>query len=513
MKKNWFYLFALICSVALFTACSDDEDTSWQQIPETEINVGENATLTMNGVAVTTGSVQMTVNDATNGVLTLNNVVPGYDNVQVNVVLEKQADETFRFTGSQELATAPDTKDEASATPIMTVTVEGYISLEGEVSVDVTASGLGLLAGTYVADQLALTYGGIAVTGKSAAFNIVDAQTATITLSGADNALLSGLAGASVKNPGVVPGEASTTLNVTLVPEGTTGYTFAGTDEANGRTLNYTGAIEAGKLTLDVDVTFADNNLQGTWNLFSSDDPWNMTYPIHAVWNHDPQISLGEGFNVDLGWFLNIIIQLPLIGEAGNQQSLNAMIAAVLQNVSFRNDGNLIASYSDAANVAAPSWQNSPEGLVQYAVKNDRILVYLDIDMIMGSLMAASTSTKAEGDVDLVGTLLTTLLGHINEIAPMLSEGISLGYNVDKETGMLSVYVDQNGLGAVLLDIAGELLSNEALMAALSDMMTSNPDFADFAPMVEMLLPQLPAAVAGTTNLELGLNFNPAAAE
>lgn len=26
MKKNWFYLFALICSVALFTACSDDEE-------------------------------------------------------------------------------------------------------------------------------------------------------------------------------------------------------------------------------------------------------------------------------------------------------------------------------------------------------------------------------------------------------------------------------------------------------------------------------------------------------
>lgn len=26
MKKNWFYLFALICSVALFTACSDDDE-------------------------------------------------------------------------------------------------------------------------------------------------------------------------------------------------------------------------------------------------------------------------------------------------------------------------------------------------------------------------------------------------------------------------------------------------------------------------------------------------------
>lgn len=27
MKKNWLYLFALICSVALFTACSDDDET------------------------------------------------------------------------------------------------------------------------------------------------------------------------------------------------------------------------------------------------------------------------------------------------------------------------------------------------------------------------------------------------------------------------------------------------------------------------------------------------------
>ena len=26
MKKNLFFLFALICSVSLFTACSDDDD-------------------------------------------------------------------------------------------------------------------------------------------------------------------------------------------------------------------------------------------------------------------------------------------------------------------------------------------------------------------------------------------------------------------------------------------------------------------------------------------------------
>ena len=120
------------------------------------------------------------------------------------------------------------------------------------------------------------------MTGKSVSFNSADGQTATITLTGADNALLSGLTGMSVKNPGVVPGEASTTLNVTLVPAGTTGYTFSGTDESNGRTLTYTGTIEVGQLTLDVDATFT-NDLIGTWNLVStpsSDDPSVRLIPV-----------------------------------------------------------------------------------------------------------------------------------------------------------------------------------------------------------------------------------------
>ena len=44
MKKNLFYLFALICSMSLFTACSDDDDDTWQQIPQTELS-GDKADL------------------------------------------------------------------------------------------------------------------------------------------------------------------------------------------------------------------------------------------------------------------------------------------------------------------------------------------------------------------------------------------------------------------------------------------------------------------------------------
>ena len=32
MKKNLFYLFALICSMSLFTACSNDDDPDYTQV-------------------------------------------------------------------------------------------------------------------------------------------------------------------------------------------------------------------------------------------------------------------------------------------------------------------------------------------------------------------------------------------------------------------------------------------------------------------------------------------------
>ena len=37
MKKSLFFLFALICSMSLFTACSDDDDPDYSKVIEEEI--------------------------------------------------------------------------------------------------------------------------------------------------------------------------------------------------------------------------------------------------------------------------------------------------------------------------------------------------------------------------------------------------------------------------------------------------------------------------------------------
>ena len=403
MKKNWLYLFALICSVALFTACSDDETPT---LPVTDINATYTST------------------DATN-------------------VLE-------------------------------------------------------------------LTYAGVVTTGKSVTFNSADGQTATITMTGAPNDLLGSLTGVTVNNAGVIPGESSTTLNVTLVPVGETGYTFSGTDDSNRRTVEYSGAIEQGKLTLDVTANF-DNNLIGTWNLVpvpSSEDPSATLYPIQVVWESDTDLSLLGGLiTMPLGDVLNLALRMPIIDGS---LSANNALTSVLQGVTFGADGNIIASYSDAANLTSPVWQDSPAGMVQYCVKNGKLYAYLDVEAIMGLVTAIETKADS-GSSDLLSSILPIVLTHIGEITPLLSEGIPLGYDIDAETGVLNVYIEKEGLGDIIINIATEMLSDENIVAALTELMASDPSFGSMASMLD--LTQLPDVLNGTTNMEVGLNFNPTAGE
>lgn len=141
MKKNWLYLFALICSVALFTACSDDELANWQKLPTESISA-ENLTLTTNSQTQANASVTLSMTDAQNGVLTLTNAIRGLDEVSVNVTATEQTDGSFSFQGA---TSVPMTKAVADLINSIDVTVSGTITQEGTATVDVTTAADGYL--------------------------------------------------------------------------------------------------------------------------------------------------------------------------------------------------------------------------------------------------------------------------------------------------------------------------------------------------------------------------------
>lgn len=146
MKKNLLYVLTLVSSMAFFTACSDDEDNTWKEIPSTEIK-GENATLTVNGQAVT-GSIQLQAKNGEQGVLKLNKIVNGYETVDVDVVLVKQQDESFNFSGEKVLNGAATRSTESSVTT--TVKVSGNITMQGKVTVNVSTEFAGGITGAWL---------------------------------------------------------------------------------------------------------------------------------------------------------------------------------------------------------------------------------------------------------------------------------------------------------------------------------------------------------------------------
>lgn len=398
MKKKLFYLFALVCSMSLFTACSDDDD-------DVKVNTDLNTTYT-------------------------------------------------------------------SADAI---------------------------------NQLVLTYGGEVMLGKKVSFDTTDGMNATIVLEGADISLTRSDMSAGLVNPGVIPGESKVAFSVILQPVAN-GYTFEGEHTTDNYTMKYKGAVEKGKLNLGLNVELlGDNTLVGSvWSL-APYNPWgDKSTPLHVVWESSKSFSVvvfpgTPATDMQPGDLISMIgaVSMIPVGDKG-QKNLNEVLSYLLKSVTFMKDGNIVASYSEMDDMAAPSFKDSPLNMVQYAVKNGKLYLYLNVEAIMA--VAAQADTKAL-DIE---TILPTILPKLLELIPMISNGIPLGYSI--EEGALKVYID-NELGLKIVDILLPLLENEEIVAAIKEAVASNPDFAFFIGVVEAVLEQAPEVFSKTTKMEIGLNF------
>lgn len=235
MKKNLLYLFALICSVSLFTACSDDDDKVNVQDLSKEYT-GADLELSLDGATVTGKTVKFVATSATVGTLTLNGIVPEVEEVVVDLAVA-EVNGGYSFEGSKDMTG-------------YVISVEGNVTNAAKMTVKVITKGWDMEEKEYTADNLALTINGEVDADKTASFRVVSNTKAELTLKN----LFEGV------DEFTIPVEMVITRSDLEVKN----YTFQGTQEAiSGYFVSAEGTINtAGKLTLTLET--------GGWKTFAA---------------------------------------------------------------------------------------------------------------------------------------------------------------------------------------------------------------------------------------------------
>lgn len=397
MKKNLFYyLFAVICTIGLFTSCSDDDEKVVNPIPQTTFNSENGLQLTYNG--------------------------------------------------------APLLGKKVTFTPDATEATKATLRLEGEFD----------LAG------------------------ILKGQRSNMT---------------SPTGPGVFPGSPVTTLSVDLSINGNQ-CTFSGVSETEYCTFSYAGKVTAGTMDLSfTDVTLKNTALAGTvWKptpLANTEDG-GMDEPIHFVWKSGTKAAI-EIFGHPSEIEINDLLLLPLFDDgSGDRVSVEQMLCSVLKDVTLGADGNIVATYMDAAN-GGTEWVTSPSNMAQYVVTGDnQLLLFLNPQAIMANVDNVEKSVRT---VD-VGAILQQAIA---ELYPMLINGVPLTYT--KEGNRMKVFLGTDLLLPLMKNIVAPLFEDEEFLNMVIEAMKSDPQFGGMAGMMVPTLKLLPEIIKNTTQLEIGLDL------
>lgn len=400
MKKNLFYyLFAVICTIGLFTSCSDDDEKVVNPIPQTTFNSENGLQLTYNG--------------------------------------------------------APLLGKKVTFTPDATEATKATLRLEGEFDLS------GILKG----------------------------QRSNMT---------------SPTGPGVFPGSPVTTLSVDLSINGNQ-CTFSGVSETEYCTFSYAGKVTAGTMDLSfTDVTLKNTALAGTvWKptpLANTEDG-GMDEPIHFVWKSGTKAAIeifpGYPSEIEINDLLLLALRFPLFDDgSGDRVSVEQMLCSVLKDVTLGADGNIVATYMDAAN-GGTEWVHP--NMAQYVVTGDnQLLLFLNPQAIMANVDNVEKSVRT---VD-VGAILQQAIA---ELYPMLINGVPLTYT--KEGNRMKVFLGTDLLLPLMKNIVAPLFEDEEFLNMVIEAMKSDPQFGGMAGMMVPTLKLLPEIIKNTTQLEIGLDL------
>lgn len=342
----------------------------------------------------------------------------------------------------------------------------------------------------------------------------------------------------AIPGPGVLPGTPVLTLPVNLHADGGK-YKFEGSGETDYVTYRYSGDVNADVLDFEFeDVMLKNQRLANTvWVPAPTEKETGgigyKSLPLHIIWECSLPPIL-EGFDGTIQDALILMATLPIIPVYNNTayMSLVQAIGSALKTVAFRPDGNAVVTYLQTNNGSA-QFAQAPICMIQYLPLTDNILkLYINPTDLMGQILINSSShpdlpanpfgkssrkmaradagSAATGDTAATeGTTsapsLQDMMQIISKLAPMLSEGIPMQYDLTQTS--LQLYLNTETLLPLLQGVIVPLLEDPIIQASIIEKISANPSLSGYLPVIKALVAAFPQLLSTTTRIELGINL------
>lgn len=405
------------------------------------------------------------------------------------------------------------------------LTVMGAIgmlaSCNGSDSPEVPGSVLNSKTYTTTAQDLAITVDGETPAGAMTADFAPTAEgTATITVKTDEmpiNDFLGDIGSAlpELKVPAAsfIPGAKEFTIPVTLAGSADN-CTFTGSGDTEYCTYTYEGSVSAEKLTLNVSgIKLKNTSLACTYNM----PAWNNDVPalLRVNWQTPKKISTMFG-ELPISTLVSLSLAMVQVDVDGQSVSAAEALTKVLKNVTFGEDGSVVAEYLDTE-AEKPAMTKSPKNVARYVVKDDNtILLFLDPAAIAVANIknAEKGATRADLDID---ALLNKVM---TDIVPMIANGLHVHYGKSiklDENGQNPVEVDDPNIVSFylgtetllpILKMAAPILSDQQIIDAIVEIASQDPTMGGMASlMLPGILQALPEVINTTTTVEIGINL------
>ena len=203
------------------------------------------------------------------------------------------------------------------------------------------------------------------------------------------------------------------------------------------------------------------------------------------------------------------IVPDPL--DPTNKISPNEVLTKLLKNVEFREDGNIVAEYTDLETEDLNPVK-SPIGIAQYVITEEgKFLLFLNPQQIVATTI--SNATKALGTrAPEITTVIEQLL---SQLLPLIKNGIPLEWAQYYYTDSMSdeIIPIENTFSFTigkevllpLLRTITPVLSDPEVKSQLVEL--AKEDMGEMAASLEGILDALPDIVKTTSEIKLGINL------